>query len=48
MQLIEDINIRKLLEKTQMKMLSDAYKETSENFVKNSSLPSMKKGMMPA
>jgi preprotein translocase subunit SecA len=29
MQLIEDINIRKLLEKTQMKMLSDAYKDTS-------------------
>ncbi|RZO86578.1 MAG: preprotein translocase subunit SecA [Kiritimatiellaceae bacterium] len=29
MHLIEDINIRKLLEKTQMKMLSDAYKETA-------------------
>ena len=29
MKLIEDINVRKLLEKTQMKMLSDTHKDIS-------------------
>ena len=48
MKLIEDINVRKLLEKTQMKMLSDTHKDISRELRQELFLLLMKRVMMRA
>ena len=48
MNLVEDIEIRKLLEKTKLKMLADTHKESSRELRQELFLLLMKKDMMQA